>query len=221
MLNNAVRRIVQAHGRVEAHTDHARFTGRQIIVTGPPAVTASIDYSPDLPAERAQLLQRFPQGNAIKCEAVYDRPFWRAKGLAGQITSDAEPVRVTFDNSPPDGSPGVMLGFIEGQLARKWGRKPAAERRRAVLANFATYFGDEALHPRDYIEKDWSNEAWTRGCYVGFTPPGVLLDFGEAIRRPVARIKWAGAETATYWNGYMDGALRSGSRAAAEAVADL
>jgi monoamine oxidase len=49
----------------------------------------------------------------------------------------------------------------------------------------------------------------------------VLLDYGEAIRTPVGAIKWAGAETATYWNGYMDGALRSGSRAATEVLGDL
>ena len=61
-----------------------------------------------------------------------------------------------------------------------------------------------------------SAEGWTRGCYVGFTPPGVLLDYGEAIRRPAGLIHWAGAEYATTWNGYMDGAVRSGERAAAE-----
>ena len=49
----------------------------------------------------------------------------------------------------------------------------------------------------------------------------MLLDYGEAIRAPVGAIKWAGAETATLWNGYMDGALRSGERAAAEVLADL
>jgi monoamine oxidase len=220
-LSSPVRRIVQHKGGVEVVSDRGTFTGKQVIVTGPPAVTATIDYSPQLPAQRAQLLQRFPQGNAIKCEAVYDKPFWRDKGLAGQVTSDAEPVRITFDNSPPDGKPGVMLGFIEGAFARKWAKKSKAERRRAVLANFATYFGDEALKPTDYIEHDWSAEQWTRGCYVGFTGPGVLLDFGEAIRAPVGRIKWAGAETATIWNGYMDGALRSGDRAATEALAEL
>jgi monoamine oxidase len=130
-------------------------------------------------------------------------------------------VRVTFDNSPPDGTPGIMLGFIEGEFARRWARKSKAARRAGVLANFATYFGDAALKPKAYFEKDWSAEGWTRGCYVGFTPPGVLLDYGEAIRRPFGRIKWAGAETATVWNGYMDGAVRSGSRAAGEALADL
>ncbi|MDX6664934.1 MAG: monoamine oxidase [Solirubrobacteraceae bacterium] len=221
VLGAPVRRIVQHGASAEVITDKGRFVAKQVIVTGPPAVTAYIDYDPILPSDRAQLLQRFPQGHAIKCEAVYAKPFWRDKGLSGQIVSDAEPVRVTFDNSPPDGSPGVMLGFIEGEFARRWSGKSRAQRRAGVLANFATYFGDEALKPKAYFEKDWTAEGWTRGCYGGFTPPGVLLDFGEAIRRPVGRIKWAGAESATVWNGYMDGALRSGSRAAAEALADL
>jgi monoamine oxidase len=221
VLGAPVRRIVQRKGGVTVITDKGTFAGKQVIVTGPPSVTAYIDYEPILPADRAQLVQRLPQGSVIKCEAIYDKPFWRDKGLAGQVTSDAEPCRITFDNSPPDGSPGVMLGFIEGGLARKWARKTAAERREAVLKNFAAYFGDEALRPNDYVEKDWSQEAWTRGCYGGFTPPGTLLDFGEAIRRPVGRIKWAGAEMATLWNGYMDGAVRSGSRAADEALGDL
>jgi monoamine oxidase len=221
LLGQPVRRIVQRKGLAELTTDKGRFTCRQVIVTGPPAVTALIDVHPPLPADRAQLTQRFPQGNAIKCEAIYDKPFWRDQGLAGQVTSDLEPVGITFDNSPPDGSPGVMLGFIEGHHARVWARRGAAERREAVLRNFAAYYGAAALAPRDYVEMDWSAEQWTRGCYVGFTPPGVLVDYGEAIRRPVGRIKWAGAETATLWNGYMDGALRSGERAAKEALADL
>jgi monoamine oxidase len=218
VLGAPVRRIEQGKGSARVITDKGTFTGGHVIVTGPPSVTAFIDYAPILPADRAQLLQRFPQGNVIKCEAVYDKPFWRDKGLAGQVVSDAEPVRVTFDNSPPDGSPGIMNAFIEGHFARVWARKSADERRAGVLANLAAYFGDEALKPVDYFEKDWSHEAWTRGCYVGFTPPGALTDYGEALRAPVGRIHWAGAETATYWNGYMDGALRSGSRAAKEIV---
>jgi monoamine oxidase len=71
------------------------------------------------------------------------------------------------------------------------------------------------------MDKSWAEEVWTRGCYVGYTPPGVLLDYGEAIRAPVGRIGWAGTETATIWNGYMDGAVRSGERAAREALAEL
>jgi monoamine oxidase len=220
-LNEPVRRIVQGSGGIEAITDTATFTARQLIVTGPPALTAQIIYEPVLPALRAQLTQRFPQGSAIKCEAVYPTPFWRGRGLSGQVTSDTGPIRITFDNSPPDGTPGVLLGFVEGQAAREFGLLSAAERRAQALGCFARYFGAAAANPIGYLEMNWSAEPWTRGCYVGYTPPGVLTGYGSAIRDPIGRLHWAGAETSDYWNGYMDGAVRSGRRAASEVLADL
>jgi monoamine oxidase len=221
-LRAPVRRIEQKGGTATLVCDRGiTVKAKQVIVAVPPAITALIDHDPILPAQRAQLTQRFPMGSVIKCEAVYDRPFWRAAGLTGQATSDTGPVKITFDNSPPEGAPGVLLGFIEGHDARVWTRRSAEDRRAAVLKNFADYFGPEALKPSRYVEMNWETEQWTRGCYVGYTPPGVLLDYGEAIRAPVGRIHWAGAETATIWNGYMDGAVRSGERAAREALAEL
>ncbi len=220
-LNSPVRRIVQARGGVTVLSDTGSWRAKQVIVTGPPALTAQIRYEPQLPIKRAQLTQRFPQGSAIKCVAVYPTPFWRKDGLSGMTTSDTGPVRLTYDNSPPDGSIGVLLGFIEGHAARDYGSRPAAVRRAAVLKDFATYFGPEALKPTKYLDQNWGGEEWTRGCYVGYTPPGVLLDYGTAIREPVGRIHWAGAEYATLWNGYMDGAVRSGQATAADVLRRL
>jgi monoamine oxidase len=85
----------------------------------------------------------------------------------------------------------------------------------------AKLYGSEALKPKDYIEFSWVTEEWTRGCPVSVLGPGTLVGFGEALRKPVGRIHWAGTETSTYWNGYMDGAVRSGERAAAEALAAI
>ena len=222
LLGRPVRRIVQRAGRATLYGDAGPLAvAKQVIVTVPPAVSALIDHDPPLPFARAQLTQRFPMGNVFKCMAVYPEPFWRKEGLTGQATSDTGPCRLTFDNTPPDGSPGVLLGFIEGHEARVWGTRPAAERRAAVLKNFADYFGPAAAQPLRYLEMTWADEPWTRGCYVGFTPPGVLLDYGPAIREPVGRVHWAGAETATRWNGYMDGAITSGERAAADALKAL
>ena len=56
---------------------------------------------------------------------------------------------------------------------------------------------------------------------MAIAAPGTLTGYGPAIRKPVGRLHWAGTETSTYWNGYMDGAVRSGNRAAKEAVAEL
>lgn len=221
VLGQPVRRIHQSAGEVRVECDSLTVRGKQVIVAMAPALAGRIEYSPGLPALRDQLTQRVPNGSVIKCEAVYDRPFWRDAGLTGQAVSDGDPVRVTFDNTPPDGSPGVLLGFIEGEAARRWGPRPAAERRDAVLRNFATYFGDAALNPTGFHEMNWSNEQWTRGCYTGFMAPGTLTDFGTALRAPAGRIHWAGTETSEIWAGYMDGAVRSGRRAAAEVLAAL
>ena len=111
-----------------------------------------------------------------------------------------------------------MLGFVGGHDARTWSGRSAAARRQAVLKNLADYYGAAALKPKKYFEQDWSQEVWTRGCPVGYTAPGVLYEYGPALRRPVGNVHWAGTETSTYWIGYMDGAVRSGERAAGEVL---
>lgn len=221
VLRNPVRKIRQEAKRVRITTDRGDYRAKQVIVALPPTLAGRIDYSPALPFMRDQLTQRVPMGTVIKVQAVYDEPFWRKDGLAGYANGDVDPVRLVFDNTPVGGSPGVLIGFIEGEGGRQYGQKPPAEREAAVLNSFAAYFGERARKPVRYIEMAWASEEFTRGCYVGFTPPGVLTSYGAFLRKPVDRIHWAGTETAGYWNGYMDGAVRSGERAAAEVLAAL
>jgi monoamine oxidase len=220
-LRTPVRQIRQSRRRVKVKSDRVTVYAKRAIVAIPPALTDRIDFRPALPQLRAQLVQRFPMGSVLKCQAIYDTPFWRDDGLTGQATSNVGAVRVTFDNTPPSGRPGVLLGFIEGAAARDYQRRSAAQRKAAVLNAFATYFGEAARHPRNYFEMNWTHEAWTRGCYEGYLPPGALTAHGTALRAPFKRIHWAGAETSDYWYGYMDGAVRSGQRAAAEVLAAL
>ncbi len=221
LLGKPVTRIAQTDTGVTVWSDRYKVRAQRVIVAIPPALAGRILYDPALPARRDQLTQRMPQGTLMKFEAIYDRPFWRDQGLNGQAVSEIGPVKATFDTSPADGSRGVMMGFIGGHEARVWAERPAAERQAAALQNFADFFGDEALDPQDVVEISWAAEPWNRGCPVAVLGPGTLTDFGAALRVPVGRIHWAGTETATYWNGYTDGAGRSGERAAAEALAAL
>lgn len=193
-------------------------SARRAIVAIPPTLAGRIAYDPPLPAQRDQLTQRMPQGTVVKTMAIYERPFWRDDGLSGQAVSDAGPARVVFDNSPPDGSPGVLLGFLEGRLARQWGARPADERREAILAGHARLFGERAARPERFVERVWAEEEWTRGCYGCLMTTGGWTEYGRALRAPIGPLHWAGAETATVWNGYMDGAVQSGERAAAEVL---
>lgn len=221
LLGRPVTRIVQTADGVTVWADRFKVRASRVIVAVPPALAARILYDPPLPALRDQLTQRMPQGTLMKFEAIYDRPFWRDRGLNGQAVSEVGPIKATFDTSPADGSRGIMMGFIGGREARVWEQRSPAERRAAALQNLADYFGAEALNPREVVEINWSAEPWNRGCPVAVLGPGTLVDFGAALREPVGRIHWAGTETSTYWNGYMDGAVRSGVRAASEVLALL
>lgn len=218
VLSSPVRRITQTATGVTVESDRLTVTAKRVIVAVPPALAGRIEYLPGLPAARDQLMQRFAMGFLLKCEAVYDRPFWRDAGLSGATVSDTGPAKLTYDVSPPNGSPGVMLGFVGGDEARKWSARPAAELKAAVIANFVTYFGSEANNVRDFLVQDWGQEVWTRGSPIGFTGPGTLYGYGPALAAPVGRIHWAGTETAGYWHGFMDGAVRAGERAAQEVL---
>jgi monoamine oxidase len=222
LVGSPVRAIAQDRHGVTVKSDRVTVRASRAIVTILPALTAVIDFTPPLPGLRAQLIQRMPHGTLAKAEAVYDRPFWRDLGLSGQAVSDSGPARTTFDNSPPDGRPGVLFGFIGGHDARQWMQQSPTARKAAVLENFVTYFGERARHPRSYIEDDSAaDEPWIRGCPTVNLPPGVLSDFGPAIRAPIGRVHWAGSETSTFWAGYMDGAVRSGERVATEVLTRL
>jgi monoamine oxidase len=223
-LSVPVRRIDQAFGRATVFADRRRFFGRRVIVAIPPTLAGRIRYEPALPPLRDQLVQRMPQGTLMKFEAIYATPFWRTaglSGLSGQAVSEIGPIKVTFDTSPPGGGLGIMMGFIGGHEARVWADRLPSERRAAALQNLAAYFGNQALNPSEIVEFNWSAEPWNRGCPVAVVGPGTLIDFGTALRTPVGLVHWAGTETSTYWNGYMDGAVRSGERAAAEVLAEL
>jgi monoamine oxidase len=221
LLKQAVRQIVQKERGVVVHTKRLRVRAKRAIVAVPPTLAGRIDYRPDLPADRDQLTQRLPQGNLTKVTAVYDRPFWRDAGLNGTAISTDGFVNATFDDTPPDGSPGVVFGFVGGDKSRSFNQLNPGDRKAAVLAQFAQFFGSPANNPIDYLESAWAGEKWSRGCPVGILAPGVLTAYGPALRAPVGKVHWAGTETSTYWNGYMDGAVRSGERAAAEVLAEI
>ena len=221
VLSAAVRRIARETGGVRVVAAGRTVHARRVIVAVPPALAARIDYAPHLPAGKTAILRAMTPGSLTKAEAIYDRPFWRDAGLSGQAASDFGPADTTFDNSPPDGSVGVLFGFIGGSRHDAWAKLGADERRAQVLANFVSYYGDRAASPIRYFEQDWTTERWTRGCPTGHFAPGVLSRHGPYLRRTVGPVHFAGTETSDYWQGYMDGAVRAGERAAKEAARSL
>ena len=211
--------------QVADHGDHVVITApggdiraRRVIMALPPPLLQQIVWPAGLSSERMALLDQLPMGAVNKCIAVYDTPFWRDAGLSGQAICDEPPVKAVFDASPKSGLPGMLMGFMEGPDAREHAAGSSDDRRAIVLATFAKLFGERALSARHYIDVAWPNERWSGGCYAALFGPGVWTKLGDTVRRPEGNVHWAGTETATRWNGYIEGAVLSGERAAAEVL---
>ena len=214
VLEAVVRRIERHDGgTLTVTSDAGTVSAKAVVVAVPPEHRAAIAFLPDLPPEYGKLAQHWPQGNLSKAYAAYETPFWRAKGLSGEALSDEGPVFITFDVSPSDDGPGILLGFTD---ARTFDDLPPAQRREQALAGFATLFGDAALSPIDYLDYCWGTEQFAPGGPTAAVPPGSWTAYGPWLRKPVDGIFWAGTETAEQWTGFLDGAVRSGRRAAEE-----
>ena len=159
-----------------------------------------------------------PSGAIVKISIVYDEPFWRADGLCGQSAAPGSMATVTIDACTDTGTPGILCVIIEGPIARQYERLDEGERRQAVLDALVERFGAKAGKPVEYHEQNWTRERYSGGGMLSHAPPGVLTEFGQALREPCGRIHWAGTETSPKMCGWIDGAIRSGERAAAEVM---
>ena len=220
MLGAPVRRIEHGADGVTVHADGAVARGRRAILAIAPTLAGRIAYDPPLPGYRDQLTQRMPLGTVAKCMALYDEPFWRSEGLSGQAHERPRP------------GAAHLRQLAARRLARRAARLPrgpprararAAARRtsagRAVIDCFARIFGPRAASPDDYVERLWAEEEWTRGCYGCHMPTGAWTELRpRAARADRPAALGRAPSTRTVWNGYMDGAVRSGEAAAAEVL---
>jgi putrescine oxidase len=217
LLEAPVRNCRWTDDGVTIETDGRRVSARQAVIAVPPNLTGAIRFDPVLPPWRLRAEQAVSQGSVMKVLAVYDHPFWREDGLAGEAFAAHQFVREAYDNSPPSGEPGVLVTFLSAERCAQAERMDAGERRAAVLDGLGSFFGDEALNVTDYIEVDWSAEEWTRGAYSATFEVGGLSRFGADLRRRIGPFHWACTDIAGVGNMHMEGAIRSG-RAAAAAV---
>lgn len=220
-LSNSVYKIAHSADVVTVHTATSSWQAKRVIVAVPPALVSAIEFSPELPEAKQALQHSMPMGSVIKCFAAYPKAFWRERGFSGEVISDDAVVSAMYDSSPPDGSVGILLGFITGDKAKAWSLKGKEARQAQFLADATRYFGEEAARPLEYLDYDWTRDVWSKGGFSGYMPPNVMTRYGHALRERVGAIHWAGTETSSVWTGYVEGAIRSGQRATKEILDQL
>jgi monoamine oxidase len=196
-----------------------RVRARHAIVAVSPALAGRWHWTRPLPADRDQLSQRMPMGAYMKIVLAYDRAWWRDANLSGIAYSDAGPVQMVVDSGSAGPAGGALACFITGRAVERYGRMELGTRQAAVRESLTRMFGPPAADWTAYAECDWTTEPYSRGGPVGLMGPGTLGRYGHVLRRPEGRVHWAGTDTATVWNGYMDGAIQAGERAADEVLA--
>ena len=221
VLDAPVRAVAQTDDGVVVTTDRGEHRARYVALCVPPSLLPLVRFDPAPEPARARLWGRMPMGATVKVTAVYERAFWREQGVAGELVSDEGPVSYVVDSSSHDGKVASLLCFVVGRHARTWSMTPKAERLDQVRAQLGKWFGEPGGKPRAMVEKDWAEDPWTGGCPVCNPVPTTLSVEGSFLRKPMGRVHFAGTETATAWAGYMEGAVQSGERAAAEIQARL
>lgn len=224
ILDSPVIKIKQNETRVIVtycnNDKYQTIQGKYCVIAVPPNFAGRIIYSPSLPPLRDQLTQRSPGGCVVKIHILYENAFWKKNGYSGEIISDIGPISISYDKS--HGDINGIVGFIAGSEARSWLIKDENERKILVLKQMEKTFGSkEAMNPLLYVEKDWSSEEFTRGCYFCSMSTGTMYECGKYLRKPIGRLHFAASETAIENSGYLDGALDSGIRASQEILSLL
>jgi len=218
VFSSPVREILQDENGVTVRSDKAEIKAKRVVVAIPPNLADDIEYTPLLPATRAELLRHMPAGRCIKFVTVYDQPFWRNDGLSGEVTPIDGLISITLDTSRPGNKHGILMSFSFAREAILLAEMSAEERKKHLFDALEQRFGPRACQPEHYFELDWAQERWTRGCHVSHLAPGVMTSYGHVIREPFGRIHWATTESSPIWNGNIDGAVRAAEHVVREII---
>ncbi|BCW06184.1 flavin monoamine oxidase family protein [Arthrobacter sp. NtRootA1] len=218
VLNAPVRRITQNGQGVIAHTGSATIHAKHAIITTTPAHRAAIEFEPALSETAEGLTKTWRMGALSKALVAYKTPFWRADGLSGEAVTDTGTVFITFDVSPAENGPGVLMAFCDPRVFD--GFSPELRRSR-VVQQLADLYGAQANDAIDYVDHCWGTDTFAPGGPNPAAPPYASVTYANALTEPHGRVDWAGTETAGEWAGCMNGAVLTGQRAAERVIARL
>ncbi|WP_440053441.1 flavin monoamine oxidase family protein [Pseudoalteromonas sp. T1lg65] len=232
-ISLALQKQLESHIQFDAVTkveDHGEFclvecqSGQlilcqSVIFAMTPTLLKNIDFSPALPPEKNSAVEQWNTSHgSIKAHVLYSRPFWREQGLSGISFIPNEVLASTFDGTRESGEAGVLTVFVNSSDAMR--ALSLSARRDRILRVLSELFGEQAFEAQDYVETDWQQVPYQSGCESPLHI-GKLTKFKDSLQKPHGSIYFCGTELATIWTGYMEGAITSGYRAAAEVITAL
>jgi monoamine oxidase len=178
-----------------------------------PASTArDVRFEPALPPMQRDAMARLQYGPATRVLVHFSRLFWLRR--AGRAFGTALPIGAVWDGSEDQRGPAAILTLLAGGRASAAVRRILSREGTPGVVNRLTWLGrpSKVLATRVIA---WERDRWARGGYAYFDPAFDPL-WRDWLARPAGRIVFAGEHTSIRWQGYMNGAIESGFRAAAE-----
>lgn len=225
VLNNG------ASDEVTVYADQVMVKANNAVLAVPPNLYHRIQYVPALPREQMIAHQHISMGLVIKVHAIYDKPFWREKGLSGTGFGGGHVVQEVYDNTnygpnfandnAGEDPHGVLVSFISDLHAERMWSLSEEERKHEILSELAAYLGEETMHPIAFYLSDMAAEEWTRGAYATSYDLGGLSRWGHLQNEPTGPIYYACSDIAAEGYQHVDGAIRQGEIAAKSILAQL
>jgi len=210
-LGAPVRAIDLTQSRVRVEADDVDVDADAAVLALSPALVSRIAFTPQQPTVADGTLR---SGDAIKCVAAYESPFWRSEGLSGMAWGDGLPFSFTRDVSEPAGDVGVLAAFFIGDRARRLRELPPPRRAVVLKDALARCFGPAAAAPVELVMRDWTADPWSLGGYGSVLSPGGSPGLAAMPAGRSDRLVRAGTESAAEHHGYIEGAVRAGELAA-------
>lgn len=207
---------VEVRGRRGGRT--ATFEADRAICALPLGVLREIEVEPRMPEPKRQALSEMPYLENTRTFLQVSRCFWYDEGVAGSAWTDLPIQQVSRQPIPDVGGPNeraILESHVRGSVAGELGRRPESEIVEHVLRHM------DEVHPgiREHVEgavvKAWAEDPYARGGHTSWPGPGDVTSHLEPLQRPHRRVHFAGEHTSIL-RGTMEGALRSGVRAANE-----
>jgi monoamine oxidase len=217
-LNTAARAIrvdqSSASVTVEHRGDRTQLKADYVILAVPATMVRAIEIVPEVPPEQANVFARLKYGRVTKSLLQFDRRFWKRKRRSAAYGSDAPTGAIWDANEEQRGRAGILTLMAGGQASEDTQKILAQEGDRGLVRALEWLSPDNAQLLHSY-HITWEQDTWAQGGYAYFDP-----SFDPAWRpwlaRPHGRLLFAGEHTSIKWQGYMNGAVESGLRAAAE-----
>ena len=193
-------------GRIKLNADFA-------VMTAPAPLVAEIDFAPALPEAQRAALARLRYGRATKTLLRFDRHPWRRRRPRAFATDLG--LGAVWDGSEEQKGRGGIVTVLAGGSAGDWTQSVLASDGAEGVLSALAFFGVGRSRLLSYDSVSWQDDPWARGAYCFFDPA-----FPPSERRllslPFKRTHFAGEHTSIKWQGYMNGAVESGLRAAEE-----